>query len=662
MIGDYFAENYTKENTYTSYNKFKTFLTNPRNPGAPPAEVEFTVGYIYEHPGHWKDNSGFLSDVNHLQDNYYYQPYSYVVQTFNTPYEIWKSLYNQSAHPAGFKVFGELLVQHSIQFTPVTFESKQIYFEFFDDKVTTLDTISIDFFKVIDEQYTESDPDYFAENYINNNLAHVTDETTINLALAPFEETVVSSDATSWELSTTANDNYIISDSTETATNFLRDVSDAVAIIDNGVAIGSTFDRSFSDTITVADSVDVVRFIGKDETAITSDVLSYTINKGTITDTVTPVDANSKQVDKFIDGIDVYSSQQYFAEDYVSDNVVSISDAVTITAEPNPSDVVNTTDAILSVQYSKILADTIISSDTLILDIDERHDAQSSLSELTSAIDVKTINVNTIKTESVSSSDVVVQLVEKSFSENITQNDVISKVTGTNISELVVTSDDITSKDVNKNITEDVTILETVAKTLPKEFSDTITLSDNVLTSLSREVSASDTVNLSDQVTEFIISKSVSETIITSDALTKFINELDDAQSDLSDTSSISESLAVSLSIEKSDTSTISDALSITENISKTDSVTLSDASEVAVAKATFTETVTSSDSNTKLFSLVIDDSYTNENYFDCNYSNENKVYTQDSVAVVVNGYVASEYVTDGYATDNFTINDTPSC
>ena len=662
MIGDYFAENYTKENTYTSYNKFKTFLTNPRNPGAPPAEVEFTVGYIYEHPGHWKDNSGFLSDVNHLQDNYYYQPYSYVVQTFNTPYEIWKSLYNQSAHPAGFKVFGELLVQHSIQFTPVTFESKQIYFEFFDDKVTTLDTISIDFFKVIDEQYTESDPDYFAENYINNNLAHVTDETTINLALAPFEETVVSSDATSWELSTTANDNYIISDSTETATNFLRDVSDAVAIIDNGVAIGSTFDRSFSDTITVADSVDVVRFIGKDETAITSDVLSYTINKGTITDTVTPVDANSKQVDKFIDGIDVYSSQQYFAEDYVSDNVVSISDAVTITAEPNPSDVVNTTDAILSVQYSKILADTIISSDTLILDIDERHDAQSSLSELTSAIDVKTINVNTIKTESVSSSDVVVQLVEKSFSENVIQNDVISKVTGKNISELVVTSDDITSKDVNKNITEDVIILETVAKTLPKEFSDTITLSDNVLTSLSREVSASDTVNLSDQVTEFIISKSVSETIITSDALTKFINELDDAQSDLSDTSSISESLAVSLSIEKSDTSTISDALSITENISKTDSVTLSDASEVAVAKATFTETVTSSDSNTKLFSLVIDDSYTNENYFDCNYSNENKVYTQDSVAVVVNGYVASEYVTDGYATDNFTINDTPSC
>jgi hypothetical protein len=71
------------------------------------ATVTFNTGLVYKAPGYFKDASGFLSDINKLFDNYYYQPYSYVISS-DTPLDVWKQQYLQSTHPAGFKMFAEL--------------------------------------------------------------------------------------------------------------------------------------------------------------------------------------------------------------------------------------------------------------------------------------------------------------------------------------------------------------------------------------------------------------------------------------------------------------------------------------------------------------------------------------------------------------------------
>lgn len=138
--GTYFAEEYLEVENYTAQGTMEKNLTNPRTGSV--ATVDFITGYFYKRPGQWKNNAGFLSDMNKLQDNYYYQPFSYVVQTTNTPYSEWSKLYNKSAHPAGFKVFGELLIEDNVSFTPVNITNINKFNLYLTDGVSIVETFS----------------------------------------------------------------------------------------------------------------------------------------------------------------------------------------------------------------------------------------------------------------------------------------------------------------------------------------------------------------------------------------------------------------------------------------------------------------------------------------------------------------------------------------
>jgi len=138
--GTYFAEEYLEVENYTAQGTMEKNLTNPRTGSV--ATVDFITGYFYKRPGQWKNNAGFLSDMNKLQDNYYYQPFSYVVQTTNTPYSEWSKLYTKSAHPAGFKVFGELLIEDNVSFTPVNITNINKFNLYLTDGVSIVETFS----------------------------------------------------------------------------------------------------------------------------------------------------------------------------------------------------------------------------------------------------------------------------------------------------------------------------------------------------------------------------------------------------------------------------------------------------------------------------------------------------------------------------------------
>ena len=138
--GTYFAEEYLEVENYSAQGTMEKNLTNPRTGSI--ATVDFITGYFYKRPGQWKNNAGFLSDMNKLQDNYYYQPFSYVVQTTNTPYSEWSKLYTKSAHPAGFKVFGELLIEDNVSFTPVNITNINKFNLYLTDGVSIVETFS----------------------------------------------------------------------------------------------------------------------------------------------------------------------------------------------------------------------------------------------------------------------------------------------------------------------------------------------------------------------------------------------------------------------------------------------------------------------------------------------------------------------------------------
>lgn len=103
-----------------------TFM--PYNTAGSSATVTFNTGLVYRTAGYFKDASGFLSDINKLFDNYYYQPYSYVISS-DKPLDSWKMNYLRSTHPAGFKMFAELELSGEESITPTVVGS-----------ITTIDT------------------------------------------------------------------------------------------------------------------------------------------------------------------------------------------------------------------------------------------------------------------------------------------------------------------------------------------------------------------------------------------------------------------------------------------------------------------------------------------------------------------------------------------
>ena len=80
------------------------------------ATLQFTTGAVTVKTGRFKDSRGMLSNVNRLQDNFYYQNYSYVIRS-NVPSNKWLDIVKNTTHPAGTAIFGELTIEQTVDFS-----------------------------------------------------------------------------------------------------------------------------------------------------------------------------------------------------------------------------------------------------------------------------------------------------------------------------------------------------------------------------------------------------------------------------------------------------------------------------------------------------------------------------------------------------------------
>lgn len=83
------------------------------NTGNGTARVIAKVGGITYYPGYYFGNKGKLSSTTRLFDSDYYQEYSYVLRS-EISLARYKELYKKLIHPAGFKMFGEILIKRNI--------------------------------------------------------------------------------------------------------------------------------------------------------------------------------------------------------------------------------------------------------------------------------------------------------------------------------------------------------------------------------------------------------------------------------------------------------------------------------------------------------------------------------------------------------------------
>jgi hypothetical protein len=568
ITGDYFEERegvtaYMETNDETGYVDFNESLVNLST-----ASIEFQVGYVYQHPGEWKTSAGFVSDVNKLQDNYYYQAYSYVIQTRNVPYETWNTLYKTSAHPAGFAVFGELLIEHDITFTPIDIISTQFIINNFTDNVQPIDVLVKDIVKPTEDDVSIGNsyaPEYFLEIYTEG------EEVTyaFNKVL---DDAVGVGDLTGLSLNTQP----VLNDAVNTVDTLAKNI--IIPNITDGVTVQDTILTEIitivevAETAVIGDSQQISIGLNLSEDIIVSDDSQFTFEKNNILENVIVTDETVKNINLVFDFIDTYSPS-YFAEEYVSENVVSINDQIAIQPSYGLTEDGQVSDEVVGV-FTK------------------------NVTEQLTAIDDSSITL------------------EKTFTENIVVSD------SSSINFIVEYSDEVLLTDnvlpIITFLQEDATVVDdVVSASVVKNISDETFIFDEILEK-SFETVKTETVSISDvNVIDF------------NKIPTELVNTEDDIQ-------------------------TLSLIKNITENIVAVDVLNIEKTFSVS-------DSITQSDDDSKHVDKIIVSAY-GEDYFECpSYAGDDILTLTDSIFVAIDNYVVSEYVDFGYAGEVFENTDVSS-
>ena len=88
-------------------------MTVVSNTGNGKATLRPTIGAITNYAGYYANNNGKLSSSKKLFDGDYYQDFSYVLRS-EISLSSFKEIFRKLVHPAGFKMFGEILLRRNM--------------------------------------------------------------------------------------------------------------------------------------------------------------------------------------------------------------------------------------------------------------------------------------------------------------------------------------------------------------------------------------------------------------------------------------------------------------------------------------------------------------------------------------------------------------------
>jgi len=97
--------NHTNPNDYVDFDGFTILEVDPNMPLLFITNLGGNSG-ILNGDFRWYDRQGFLSNDMYLQDNYYYQDYSYEIQS-NVNFSDYEPIVEKHLHPAGMRMFGK---------------------------------------------------------------------------------------------------------------------------------------------------------------------------------------------------------------------------------------------------------------------------------------------------------------------------------------------------------------------------------------------------------------------------------------------------------------------------------------------------------------------------------------------------------------------------
>lgn len=153
---NYFASNYIEGSRYVGdydavYNQNIDYESIDQEVIDPDSEIdttqtnraiiEFKNAPISKYSGAFTTNNGFLSDDIYLQDNNYYQVYSYVIRS-DQRFSDYENIIRKTVHPAGMALFGQFQITNEIDISTSIEALIKFFSERLIDSVDTEDLIT----------------------------------------------------------------------------------------------------------------------------------------------------------------------------------------------------------------------------------------------------------------------------------------------------------------------------------------------------------------------------------------------------------------------------------------------------------------------------------------------------------------------------------------
>lgn len=490
----------------------KTFTVElqPRRSNGSEAVITFRTGHIYHAPGEYKDNSGFLSDIVKLQDNDYYQPYSYVVRT-TKPLNEWKETYLESSHPAGFKLFSELNLTGNINVYPAV-----------NSNITSI---------IIND----------AGSIAFNTLQGITDVVSLQTSL-PFEETLVTSETFSTNLAFSLPLLEEVSTTETISIDYEKSILTSSTISENFQRTVIAYNLSFDDSISITESTTYDTFINPSETISLEDVFvnnfqqiddstSILLDNISVTDTIGL--HTSKIPNEFITVSDNYLIQY----NKNNDEIVTSSETVTVSINKPISETVTIVDTYSNVFNQSNTLDTLSTSETisliLVIPVD--------LNDTQNITDIVTVEAKPLLADVSSTSETITFDVNTTLSDSTTATDTFQFSFSQN-------------NDVNSVLLDEVTFSETITFTYAEIISDTVTVSNLDTITVNYGLNPSDISTTTDTISYSLNVPFNNDEIISTDIVTKSVSVVPSI-----DTVSNTDTININSNIELSDTQTLQD-------------------------------------------------------------------------------------------------------
>ena len=253
----YFLEDYTNidycgEIMQSFYNDYSLPTDGSILNDSKVAILNVKLDSIQKYPGYYTASHGFLSDSMYLEDNHYYQIYSYVIRA-NESINRYRDIVKSLLHPAGLALFGEYNLKNTFDLSSAV----QMVSRFL-----TLD--------LQDEAYTSEDNTYWLEKPLADSVIGL--ESNTYLLEKPLSDTVSENDNATFWMEKTLSDIFTTSESYNIYASKI--LSDSVIESDS---ITSVINKLLSDIITTAESLslDFSKILSDESTASDSGHITF---------------------------------------------------------------------------------------------------------------------------------------------------------------------------------------------------------------------------------------------------------------------------------------------------------------------------------------------------------------------------------------------------